>query len=430
MLQAAERGVRVYVLTASEQRISVVVREEEIFEERMADEQRKLLDRLAGKVLLRSAGHIHAKFLVVDPQSNEWACAWLSTANFNQGLRENLDLGVSLDAAAARALAACFHWGFWREAERELREPGRLSTVKANFPGVPPFPTPSTIFTTLSDSTALRDRVVSLINDARDEILIASYGVEADHITVRALCEASKRGVKVSLLTRPRPAVAAGVAALAAAGASVFAHDRLHAKALVADGKTLVMSANLQAQGLDSGFEVGVMLSPPAAGNVEATLRDWGKTFPWEYRINSLRGEYLGDFCPVDATLRDGVKIVTDTETQRVPKVIANDALQLNDAPLPSLRPKHSDRHLPKRMIITWEVFPPNLPKEARERFREIEQDEFAGNGTLIRVKRKISYEPQVFTHGSAVYVVLRTEKEVEPARQLAAELGAKVVLP
>jgi cardiolipin synthase len=113
-----------------------------------------------------------------------------------------------------------------------------------------------------------------------------------------------------------------------------------------------------------------------------------------------------------------------------LPNVVANDALNLNDAPIPKLEAKYTGRHLPKWVIFTWEILPPTLPKEARERLREVEQDESSGNGTLRMVKRKISYDPQVFAHGSTVYVVLRREEEAEAARQLAEELGARVVLP
>ena len=102
MLRAAKRRVRVYLLTASEQRIGKVVRDDETFEQRMADQHKKLLDTLAGNVLLRSAEHIHAKFVVVDPQLPTGARAWLSTANFNKALEDSVELGVRLGSDDAR----------------------------------------------------------------------------------------------------------------------------------------------------------------------------------------------------------------------------------------------------------------------------------------------------------------------------------------
>lgn len=313
MIQAAERGVRVYVLTASEQRIGKVLSEDEVFEQRMVMQHKKLLESLADKVLLRSAEHIHAKFLVIDPQLESGARAWLSTANFNKALEDSVELGVMLDADRARGLAACFNWAFWCEAERELRGPNRLIEIKPNHPAVPTWPSHPAIFATLRNGAELREQVIALLRSAQNEILMASYGI-ADHPAVSELVAAARRGIRVTVLTRPRPAVAAGVAMLAEVGATVLAHDKLHAKALVVDGKALVMSANLEAQGLDKGFKVGAMLPAETARLVEKTLREWASSFPWVYRADATRGEHLGDFCPAKAGLRDGVvKVVKST---------------------------------------------------------------------------------------------------------------------
>lgn len=367
MLRAAERGVRVYVLSASEQRIRKAVREEDDFAREMAMRHEQLLDALGGKVLLRSAEHIHAKFLVVDPGPPNLARAWLSTANFNQALADNLELGVRLDGSAARALAGHFCWAFWCEAQRELRGPGRLIEITPKQPAVPPRPEGDAVLATLSDRADLRERVVSMIRGARREILIATYGLDAHHPSVDALVEAAERGVRVTLFTRPRRAVADGVARLAAAGASVLAHDKLHAKALVADGQALVMSANLEPQGLDAGFEVGALLPAEAARAVEQTLRGWAATFPWVYRSDATRGEHLGDYLPAVASLREGVLRVTESFRQVLPAVIGRDALALADTPAPPLTAKPPPGELPQRVVFEWDVVP-TLPKGAKER--------------------------------------------------------------
>lgn len=429
MLRAAKRGIRVYVLTASEQRIGKVVRDDETFEQRMADQHKKLLDSLAGNVLLRSAEHIHAKFLVVDPQSPSSARAWLSTSNFNKALEDSVELGVRLDSEDARALAACFHWAFWCEAERELRGPRRLIEIRPNHPAAPALPSGEAVVATLRDGTRLRDRVVALIKDARIEILVASYGLTADHAAVRALIEAAKRGVRVTLLTRPRRAVAAGVAELASTGVSIVAHDKLHAKALFVDGQALVMSANLEVQGLDQGFEVGAVVSASVARGVEATLREWAAAFPWVYRADAKRGEHLGDFCRAEAGLRDGVEKVTESHAQQVAAVIAPDALALEDAPAPALTPAAPRGELPRRVTFAWDVVPPSLPKGATERLREVEREEPGKDGKSRKTTTRIPYEPRLFDHGGKVYVVLDSSSDAEQARRAAKTFGATVVL-
>jgi hypothetical protein len=85
---------------------------------------------------------------------------------------------------------------------------------------------------------------------------------------------------------------------------------------------------------------------------------------------------------------------VTDTETQLIPNVIADDALRLQDAPRPELYLKHKHRHLPKWVIFTWEVCPPSLPSGAKEQFRETGQEEIAKDGTPKKVAKKTSFDP------------------------------------
>jgi cardiolipin synthase len=270
---------------------------------------------------------------------------------------------------------------------------------------------------------------VALIKDARRELLVASYGLAADHVAVRAVVEAAKRGVRVTVLTRPRRAVAAGVAVLASAGVSVVGHDKLHAKALVVDGQALVMSANLEAQGLDQGFEVGAVLSGSVARGVEETLREWAAAFPWVYRADATRGDHLGDFCPVKAGLRDGVVKVTESYAQKVTEVIAPDALALDDAPAPALTPVAPRGALPRRVTFAWDVIPPSLPKGATERLRDVEREEPGKDGKPKKTTTRIPHDPRVFDHGGSVYVVLDGSTDAERARQAARTFGATVVL-
>ncbi len=429
ILRATKRGVRVYVLTASEQRIGKVVREDQTFEQRMGDQHKKLLESLAGKVLLRSAEHIHAKFLIIDPHSPTRGRAWLSTANFNRALEDNLELGVELDSSGARAMADFFQWAFWCEAERELRGAHRLIEIRSKHPTVPARPVDGAVLATLQDGTRLRDRLVALIKDARREILVASYGLGVDHVAVRSLVEAAKRGVRVAVVTRPRRSVAAGVAALASAGIVVVGHDKLHAKALVVDGQAIVMSANLEAQGLDHGFEIGAFLSASASAAVEESLRDWVDACPWLYRANATRGEHLGEFCPADAELRSGVMKVTHSHAEIVPVVFAPDALALGDAPAPALKPSPPPGELPQRVAFAWDVMPPCLPNGATERLQTKEREQQSRDGKSKKTCVRIPHDPRVFDHGGKVYVVLDNPSDVEGVRQAAATLGATVVL-
>src|SRR5262245_33788150 len=69
LIEAAKRGVRVYLLVATEARLDKEIRSDDSFGIKTVEEHKRLLDRLAGWVYVRSAEHFHAKFVVADPKS-------------------------------------------------------------------------------------------------------------------------------------------------------------------------------------------------------------------------------------------------------------------------------------------------------------------------------------------------------------------------
>lgn len=427
--RAADRGVRVYMLTASEQRVAKAPEDDEVFEQRMVEEHKQLLRRLAGRTLLRSAEHFHAKFLVVDPPwvDGGRTRAFLSTANFNRALTDSVELGVELDPNQAVGLAQVFALAFWSEAERELVEVDRLASV-GKPPAVPVVPAGTGVLTTTKESTSLRERVLTLVGGARRRLIVSSYGLSASHPVVLAIRDAAARGVAVTVLTRPRPAVLAAARVLAQAGALVRAHERLHAKAIVADGVGLVMSANLEAQGLDRGFEVGIQTESASAA-LAGVLTEWEEGFPWEFRIGPQRKDVVGEVLIGDRRARDPKVAIVDLQTVALPPVPAADALALDRAPAPDTRVPPAAQLLPCRVRFEWEVRPPTLPRGATERLRTVRRTTVGKDGKPLVVEERAAYEPPVYEYMGSVYVKLRSQADIDAARHLAAELKGVVVV-
>lgn len=427
LLRASEGGKRVYVLTASDEKLSKLVPDEDVFEARMVEEHKRLLDRLAGRVLLRSADHFHAKLLVADPQTDPRG--WISTANFNKALRESVELGVRLRPNAASAAAGWFSYVFWSEAERELAGKGRLARVREP-PGVPQPPEADDVVVTTRQHATLRAEALRLVEGARRELLVASYGLNAAHPVVEAIAAKAKAGVKVTVLTRPRPAVRDAALRLTEAGARVVGHDKLHAKAIVSEAGAMVMSANLEPSGLDTGFEVGVVLDEAGRQDLRRVLAgDWAERFPWGFASSPDRTSHLGEVCLADRGLRDGRREVIEEKPVPLPPVIAGDALRLDDAPEPELRAPEMPE-FPQRLRFEWEVRPPHLPKGAKERLREVEREKRGKGGEVKKVKTRVSHDPPVFEHRGEAFVVLRDADQIDRAKAAATELGARVVLP
>jgi cardiolipin synthase A/B len=428
LLRAVERGVRVYALNSSEQRLSRATESDGDFDQRMIAEHKELLNRLAGKVLLRSAEHFHAKFLVIDPRGE--TRGWISTANFNRALVDSVELGVELTAEEARALAARFNRAFWCEAERELVERGSLPAV-GEPPAEPPAPVEELIPSTAKDCTKLQQVVYDLIAGATHELFVCSFGFDENHPVVLALAQAARRGVQTTVLTRPRPTCKAAIQLLHEAGATVVAHDKLHAKAVWADGRGLVMTANLAAQGLDQGFEVGVELAGVRAEGLRHILKDWTARFPWRFEVGASINGAATQFCPLESPLKDGVQTIQEERIEKLPPIEARDALNLDDAKRPDFARIQAGKGqvLARRIRVEWEVRPPRMPTNAKEKKQERTSIKLGKDGKPVESKEMISYEPPVYQAGNESFVLLQREEDREAARKLADQLKARVVV-
>lgn len=425
-LDAVGRGVRVYLLTASDSQVAKVIREEGEFDARMVEEHKKLLDQLAGKVLLRSAEHFHAKFIVADPMTEPHG--WLSTANFNLALRESVELLVEFTEEEARNASEWFAWAFWKEAEKELVEKGRLASVRPP-PAEPNQPTDTSVLVTTSNQQMLRAEALRLVQESKSELLVSSFGLEADHAVVQAIAKKARSGVDVTVLTRPRPAVLPAAIALREAGATVIAHDKLHAKAIWSEAGGLVMSANLERHGLDQSFEMGTTLGPDDASRLREILDEWRDAFPWSFETSAPMQSHLGEFCPGDQGVRSGRREVIEEHEIKLKPVNAEDALMLEDVPEPTL-PSISSDVFAHRTRYVWEVRPPKLPDKAKPRSRTIEEPGAKGDEEKKPKTRQVPYDPPVFTRKGKTYILLDAPGKEKAARALADELGGKVVVP
>ena len=318
LLDAAKRRVRVYLLTASDTQISNAKYEddEDSFELKMIEQHKRTLDRFAGKILLRSAGYIHAKFLIVGPREN--AHGWLSTANFNLALQQSMELGLYVEKEQAQAIWDWFAWTFWESTEFELLSKGSMQKVKS-----PPVhsPRPSTtndsvLVTAKNGYKTIYEEAKRLIQEAKKEIIVSSYGLSAEHSLIYDLGQKADEGVRVTILTRPRKAVHEAISLLKITDAKIYAHDKLHAKAIVSDAGGMVMSANLEEKGLDSGFEIGMRLTLEQCDKVREILYDWEKDFPWRYELEYKPpdGQKTFEVCEAAKGLPKGRKQVEISE--------------------------------------------------------------------------------------------------------------------
>ncbi|HRI70212.1 MAG TPA: phospholipase D-like domain-containing protein [Polyangium sp.] len=295
LLNASKRGVRVYLLVASEAKLEKDVRENDSFSRETLADHKRLLNEFAGWVCMRTAEFFHAKFVLVDPKTQPRGM--LLTANLTkEALTRNHELGVYLVPNDVRALASLFVWAFWEAAQHELLEAGGLPPVVGPEKRMTMPERTGAIVATAGSRRDLRQTVLRLIRSAKRTLVVSTFGI-ADEEVVQALIERVKERVAVVLLVRhPRIGMLPILEKLAQAGVSILGVSKhLHAKAILVDGTYgLVMTANLETHGLEDGFEMGVELAGGDAAALARFLETWHAGALWRLRVNTKIGELLG----------------------------------------------------------------------------------------------------------------------------------------
>ena len=415
MLNAANRGVRVYVLLASEARLVEKENEGE-FDARVRKLHEAMLHRLGGLVLFRSAPHFHAKLVLIDPADHP--AGVLLTANLTtEALERNEELAVELTPEEVREAEEIVKWAMWESAEHELLDAERFRPVKPL--GKVSHPEAGTSVTATTSATqSIRDRLLQLLERATSRIVVSSFGWQVDHTVVQKLCERARDGIEVTVLARVRPAAMPTLVELARAGAFVYGYKWLHAKAIWTDtGEAIVMSANLEADGLDSGFELGVRLDGDRAREVEERLKWWREAAPWRLVCEPKLGAVNGDA----KTWKEGQLIdITVSEEMEcdLGTVVASSAEHLA-APRPADPANGVQSQMAHQRKYTWTVRAPSLAPGSKEERRPSQEG-----------KQKVSYSPPVFRDpkGRRV-VVVRSPDELPDAVALKKEIGAAAVI-
>ncbi|GAA3565491.1 phospholipase D-like domain-containing protein [Marinobacter xestospongiae] len=416
LLAASHRGIRVYVMLASETRLENDDSEES-FDKHVIKQHKEMLSRLSGHVLFRSAPQFHAKVVLADPFTSD-SSGLLLTANLTEAaLERNPELAVELNLAEVERVAKLLRWAMWESAAHEKAGPEeQFRPVKPL--GVVDYPElGSEIVATTEKEQGIFRCVLSVIDSATEELLVSSFGWDANHPVVQRLCERAREGLKVTILARKRPASMPALIALREAGATVFAYRWLHAKAIWADsGQSVVMSANLQSHGLDNGFEIGVHLSDSRSEWLREHLEDWISQAPASLELAPLVGSLAGKvevwsqgkFTEVDVCEREDINLGTHQSES------ADDLEYRPDFPR---RPSIPSAH---QLHFHWEVTAPLLSPMSKLQHRK-EKDK---SNNAIPFALPVFKEP-----GGRKVVAIETPEQLPEAKSVKAIAQAAAVV-
>lgn len=300
IIKAIEDGIEVYILTSHFKFLELArakkTHVDEDVDEESLKQHEKLMNNFAGKAFLRSADHIHSKFIIIDPNSKNGPYGLLLTPNLRtKEVCMNTDIAIYINGQYARDIFYQFCVGFWNESQQELLEPGRLphKTENPNIV-IPPLTQVRQTFFTSKTQSNLKKNILNLINKSDGPIKISSYGFDSDNDVVKALLTQLGNGRSVTVFARPRndkPKTENALITLSKAGAVIYGIMNLHAKTvLVGDEsqmKAILMTSNIEHYGLDEGFETGILIEGKKAQYLNDLLLEWEKMAHFKLLTNT-----------------------------------------------------------------------------------------------------------------------------------------------
>lgn len=424
IFQARERGVRVYLMMACEQRLEKTSDDE--FGQKCEEQHRQMLKRLAGKVLIRLAPHYHAKAVLIDALggNNHNAKGVLLTANITyEALERNEELAVILPHQAIDELAGFFRFGFFSEAQHQMLNQQKFESISKK---AIEYPRNNQIMCfTSSQEKSILNNALQMIESTKKEIIVSSFGFDENHQLIQKLCEKAKQGIVVKVLTRIRPSNMNALMQLQQAGAMIYGFKWLHAKAIWADGQSaMVMSANLQQHGLDEGFEIGIRLNEQAIQSLKLCLDYFMTTAQHQLAQNLPVGDYLGELKLWENNQLIDLNIQPE-KMENLPDEIADCTSDLSKN---ITLPKSDWRKNPvQTMVYQYRVIAPTLPNNAKEVFwlekkpkpidKQDKKDDKKVKPEFDIIKH--SYQPQVFVNNGQHYIAISGQNELNIAIEL-----------
>lgn len=417
LLRAAERDVRVYLLTAQKEDLIKASDELSEWETMLIEEHKDILDSFAGNVLVRTAPHFHAKFILVDPKfHSSKGLVMTCNATVDAMCGKNMEIAATLTSDEITSHFSQFISGFWKEANHELLKKGELAAVKdvdfkMSFGNI-------THPATCSNEYSLKDAIVKIIDNTHEKLIITGWSFDKDHEVARALLSAVRRGVKVNIYTKPNYRNTEALIDLLKSGAEIVGHERYHAKLIISDEDNgLVTTSNYTKKGLDEGFEVSVTLGAKDVRLVQGVIENWDGECGWMLTPEVLLKDAPKKVKQFNPTMHDLNEFDIQESFSKEEKQYAPDSIEtilnysMDTSRYDSL--KKTEQILYKAVVIHQKVIPPKLPANARL------LNNIKGPYPLYNGGKK----------SKARFVVVKAWDDIKSAKPFAVEHNAKIVI-
>ena len=404
IIDAAKREVRIYLLFSTDVQLEKEFRDDpSIRDKKTLDFHKNFLRNINKIAIARSSGFLHAKFMIIDYGTPKQK-GFISTANFTkEALTRNEEIGVKLFGKDIEDLFAIFQNGFWEESNQQLVENMWVPAEQKKLSELKPT---NRILYTMKNRTLLKKHLLKIIEMTKGSLVVSSYIFKTDNSITKKIIEAC-RNRDVKILLRPRDTNWDAINEFTKAGAKIYAYDFIHAKFLLApeDKRGVIMTANFDNKGLETGYEVGLNLNEIECSELEKISKKWinNAQYSLEKEI-SIKESDLGLI-----KIREGNELVQYSIIQikeNNEEIKINDLRDLISIKTESIESKQKyDYEIPKlienRMIINL----PTLPEKA------------------TKIKEN-PFKYPLFVYKNKQYIVLNKEKQIDEIIQ---EYGNKL---
>jgi len=380
-----QRQVKVYVLSSAEARLKETIEEEADFIK--ANYIQLLETKFKNHFIHRTAENFHGKYILIDP--NKKAKSFICTNNFTEnGFTKNPELAVELNEEQCEELFKVFVYHFWEYSTDEQTATKEFDKVQAANKFTLPKLKQILLTSPNTKSNSLNDSLLKAVTNAKKSISISTFLLDRNTELVKAISEKAKQGIEVTLFCRPlERQFNEQLKELLEVGVQIFFHPLTHAKSLLVDSKDgFVFTANLVANGLDKGLEVGVNLDEQQTADLATIHESWKANFP----SRAVKAANIKDLKEVDV-FKEGKltrKILLNEskeEKQKANKVadlisFFNKKVEVKDSSTKSLKLK---------LTAEIEDLPKNIKANGTDKFEVIEVEEAKGKKTKLVVLKK-----------------------------------------
>ncbi len=434
LIEASKRGVRVYMITASNKHLKSLPEDDDNFNKHMYVEMSELFNELQGIVKIRTSENFHTKFLLIDPGRDEISEGYLLTSNFDtKGLigrdikgiyHVNQEIGIFLNKREVEDLFKQFCLGFWELSKEESKVDGFYplnSNIQQNF-------TFNNLLLNSPNHKSLKNEIINIISSTRGKIFISTYGITDDNeIYNLILNELVEKKREVFILTRPRVTKMESLIKLSQNGAKIYGHYDIHAKLVIVENinnpQGIVMTANIDNISFENSFETGKILDPVQARTLLNVIYTWINYFPLELMCNIERGKldrYALVWNRLTKTL-DRKKVIFEKIEELKPEY-ASSILHYRNYEISNKKLDfvESNSEIVQKMVFKYKVKPPIKPVNAKTYLEEADKEKSKSK------KNKKNF--QFFLLNNQSYIVVKNDDELKEAIKITEKSNVKIV--